>query len=896
MKPIVRLSTAAAAALVAGTCLLALAGAGAAAEKAEVKVNSVASLARAVNEGAPNDTVIIAPGRYELAAPLQPKEGMTLRGAGADRTILSAAPSWNPGTQDLPGSDTKPSGSNRNAYLIDLGFKTKGVTLSHMTLTGPNLHGAILGADCDGLELAYLHVEDFQWSGVRTFAMSDARVHDNTFVDAGGKHKHNGGALFMTWTQNSEFWNNRITKTPDHHSNFYGFKGRGGSHNRFHHNTVEVGFSLEYPFENDRFIEIDHNAFTGPISIPKHAGGVVPDGGYTFHIHHNWLRKSYALEWHRNGAEIDHNLFDFSTEDDGGNLISGFGKVPAPGPTDFHHNLVRNPGRGLFWDNGPYNNFSFHHNHVIGKTTKTPRKDGLFGFSKQTDFRTISIAHNIIELAGTERPLMRNDASYGAAIANNALTGISNTDQFENPQTNEPRGLSETLAFRAGVGGEYAIDGWTVRRVGPEPSKEATVQTGDTWHADPDLVKSLEKRRAGTLYNEAKVPAYTLPDPLTMADGTKVTDPKQWPARRAEILDLFRTHVYGRAPGRPEKMTFEVFDRADDALGGKARRKQVAIRLTGTDDGPRINLLVYLPADAKGPVPAFLLLNFGGNHAIGTDPGIRLATSWMRDRGEAGDHRATEKSRGKAAKRFPIPMILARGYALATVYYGDIDPDFDDGFKNGVHGALTSPGKPGADAWGSIAAWAWGLSRALDYFETDKDLDAKRVAVLGHSRLGKTALWAGAADERFAIVISNDSGCGGAALSRRAFGETVERINKSFPHWFCGNFKAYNRNEAALPVDQHMLVALMAPRPVYVASADRDLWADPHGEFLSCKGADPVYRLLGTEGLPAATMPPLDTPAQGRIGYHVRTGGHDLSEYDWRQYLDFADKHVGRTR
>jgi hypothetical protein len=425
---------------------------------------------------------------------------------------------------------------------------------------------------------------------------------------------------------------------------------------------------------------------------------------------------------------------------------------------------------------------------------------------------------------------------------------------------------------------------------------EAAEKRADTWHADPDLVESLTKRRADTLYEEAKVPEYRLPDPLVMADGTKVTDAKQWPARRAEILDLFRTHVYGRAPGRPEMMTFEVFDRGEKALGGKAVRRQVAVRFTGDDDGPRMDLLIYLPADAKGPVPTFLLLNFQGNHAVCEDPGIRLATSWMRARAGVVDHRATEKARGVAAKRFPIPLILSRGYGLATAYYGDIDPDHHDGFKNGVHGALASPGTPGEDSWASIAAWAWGLARALDYLETDKGVDAKRVAVLGHSRLGKTALWAGARDERFAIVISNDSGCGGAALSRRAFGETVERINKSFPHWFCGNFKTYNGKEGDLPVDQHMLVALMAPRPVYVASADKDLWADPRGEFLSCKGADPVYKLLGTEGLPTETMPPLDSPVMGRIGYHVRTGGHDLSEYDWQRYMDFADKHFTQTK
>ena len=400
-------------------------------------------------------------------------------------------------------------------------------------------------------------------------------------------------------------------------------------------------------------------------------------------------------------------------------------------------------------------------------------------------------------------------------------------------------------------------------------------------------------------YDEAAVPAYTLPDPLVLEDGTPVESADVWrDKRRPELVRLFEEHVYGEVPGPPEGMRFEVTSEDTAALGGMATRREVTIHFTADaqadSTAPKLDLLLYIPNNTPRPVPAFLGLNFFGNHSIHPDSAIALPTSWSAEREGFGveNNRATEAGRGVRASRWPVERILSRGYALATAYYGDLDPDYDDGFQNGVHPLFREMGVA-EDQQSAMSAWAWGLSRALDYLETDPDVDAKRVAVIGHSRLGKAALWAGAHDERFALVVSNDSGAGGAALARRRYGERVAHLNNRFPHWFADAYARYDEDESAMPIDQHQLVALVAPRPVYVASAQEDRWADPHGEFLSARHAGPVYRLLGADGLPADSMPAPNRPVlDGTVGYHLRTGGHDLTTYDWDRFMDFANRHL----
>jgi hypothetical protein len=408
------------------------------------------------------------------------------------------------------------------------------------------------------------------------------------------------------------------------------------------------------------------------------------------------------------------------------------------------------------------------------------------------------------------------------------------------------------------------------------------------------ILQNSFAQRKDVISEESKVPEYQLPDVLTRFHGEKVTSSKEWfKKQRPDILKLFTDQVYGKVPGVQGISEVKVWETSDNALNGLATRKQLSLFFKKGSRNLEVNVLMYLPKKEQ-KVPVFLAYNFTGNHTVYNDPYIRLTEAWVENDPSVGiiNNQVTEQSRATASNGWPVEEIIKSGYGLVTIYYGDVDPDKND-FSDGIEPFFyrKNQSKPANNEWGSIAAWAWGLSRVMDYLEKDTAVDSKKVAVLGHSRLGKTALWAGATDPRFAMVISNESGCGGAALSKRIFGETVEIINTSFPHWFCDNFKKYNNREDLLPVDQHMLLALIAPRPLYVASAEDDKWADPRGEFLSAKYASAVYELLGLEGLPVKEMPAVNQPVMGTIGYHIRTGKHGLTTYDWEQYIRFADKH-----
>jgi hypothetical protein len=393
--------------------------------------------------------------------------------------------------------------------------------------------------------------------------------------------------------------------------------------------------------------------------------------------------------------------------------------------------------------------------------------------------------------------------------------------------------------------------------------------------------------------DEAKVPSYVLPDVLKTTDGKAVESAAQWQSvRRPEVMRLLEEQMFGKAPALPKAVRSRISLPPTDAVGGLATRWQVTLLLSDRDDGPAMDILIYLPKSATGPVPLFWGLNFQGNHTVEADPAIPLARSLQADTSPptAKLPKADASTRGAQQARYPLEIPLKAGFGVATCCYHDIDPDYDDGFKNGIH-ALFPEARNDA-SWGSLATWAWGMRVGLEYFITQKEIAGDQIICMGHSRLGKAALWAGATEERFALVISNDSGCGGAALSKRCFGETVGRINTSFPHWFCKNFHQYNGNEAKLPWDQHWLIATIAPRPVLIHSASEDSWADPKGEFLSGVHAGPVYALFGKNGLETSTMPGIGQAVGESIGYFLREGSHDVTAADWQSYIAFARKHL----
>lgn len=406
------------------------------------------------------------------------------------------------------------------------------------------------------------------------------------------------------------------------------------------------------------------------------------------------------------------------------------------------------------------------------------------------------------------------------------------------------------------------------------------------------------------IYSEADVPTHTLPPVLSLPDGEEIDTAAAWRERaRPALIQEFEQAIYGRTPQQPVHLTFN--DSLDDISGprpvdgvivlvenestreifdGKAIMRQSIMRFNKGDQSASFELLMVLPSRASQPVPVFVGLNFWGNHTLHEMPYIREA------RAMPG---MEPKGRGAFASRWNLEQLIDAGYAVATAFRGELVPDHDKYYRTGILRLFED--SPETPAMGAVGAWAWGLSRILDYVQVMPEIDGQRVIAIGHSRLGKAALWAGAQDERFAAVIANNSGCLGAALSRRRFGETVGIISNNFPYWFSPELSKYAENEDALPVDQHQLLALIAPRPVYIASAEEDRWADPRGEFLALKEAGAVYQLLTGEDVPFADMPAIEEPVIGRLSYHIRRGRHDLTAYDWAQFIAFADVQLPRS-
>lgn len=394
-------------------------------------------------------------------------------------------------------------------------------------------------------------------------------------------------------------------------------------------------------------------------------------------------------------------------------------------------------------------------------------------------------------------------------------------------------------------------------------------------------------------YDESLTGSYTLPDPLTTSKGAPVRDAAAWfGVRRPEIIRLFEENQYGKAPGRPTDLHFDVYDAGAPAFDGKAVRKQVRITFAKDKSGPAIDLLIYTPAAARAPVPLLLAISFSANGGAVDDSGVTPGMVWN----------AKEQKRlpyapgGRSFGKLDVPALINAGLGVATFYYGDVDPDDVNGLSQGVRALYLKPGqtRPDRDEWGTISAWAWGISRAVDYFETDRSVDASRIAIFGVSRLGKTVMWAGAHDTRIAATIASCSGEGGAALSRRNFGETIAHLTAStrYAYQFAANYGAFGGFPDTAPMDGNLLVALHAPRPLLLQTGTTDNWSDPKGEFLAAVDGGRVYRLLGKEALGTDVWPAANQPILHDLGYFMHEGGHGTLPTDWPIFIDFLKRHL----
>ncbi len=396
-------------------------------------------------------------------------------------------------------------------------------------------------------------------------------------------------------------------------------------------------------------------------------------------------------------------------------------------------------------------------------------------------------------------------------------------------------------------------------------------------------------------YDDSKAGGYVLIDPLTLSSGEKVTDIDTWMnERRPELLNLFYQFEYGFTPEPRSDMSFDIFEKGTLALDGKAIRRQLTVAFSSEEDGPEMDVLIYLPADVQGPVPILISLGFTPNSSRVDDPGVKRGTYW--DRESLEKIPVTDDMRRWSFDE-QLQLFLSNGVGVALVYYADIEPDFIEGItkKKGVRNLYLedSQTEPAPNEWGAISAWAWGLSRVVDYLETDDNIDSDKIAVTGASRLGKTVLWAAARDQRFDLVIACCSGAGGAALNGRDYGESIAHLTapSRYPYQFAENFQMFTDYPKHIPVDGHLLLSLIAPRPVLLQTGDQDYWLDPRGEFLAAVAAGPVFELLGEKGLETDELPLVETPILNTLGYYMHKGGHGTVPSDWDIYVEFMKRH-----